>query len=329
MRQVRMRTFVVASATALVVAAVAATGASALPEFGACERSPTHEGRYTDSNCLSKAKKVNDKLTGEFEWHKSTTFPPVPIKGQGRVHNGGGKVIEQKAPLTLSAQFIECAPSGERLAKCREGESEERLPVDVECEGVFQINGEFSKKSDKELTEVNIEYYECQALGSVCANTDNGGGEPLIQTDNLKGVLGYIKKASPKEVGLDWKPESGNEVAKFTCGGAMSIVLGGARRTETPFYPPTGGGGGAIAAVTPINEMGNDIKQVLTVNAETDENTPSSFEGKPIQALEGYFTNPESAGKGSKWSPVGETLTSELGLCGNCDNGENMTEIRA
>jgi hypothetical protein len=39
------------------IAAIAASGASALPEWGKCTKIGAKGGKYTDSNCTTKAKK--------------------------------------------------------------------------------------------------------------------------------------------------------------------------------------------------------------------------------------------------------------------------------
>jgi hypothetical protein len=314
-----MRVLGFAAAGALAAMAWASASALALPEFGRCEVSPTHEGRYTDNNCTANAKRVSTKFTGEFEWHKSTTF-----EGE-RVVN---KAVEQeKTPVILNSVFIECAPSQEKLAKCKEGEAEERVAVSIECEGIIKLPGQFSTKSAKEITNYKSAFLGCHALGQVCANQAFSGSITGIVTDELRGALGYVKKSAPKEVGLEWKPESGREVAKFSCGTGMTLVVGAASEKEGPFYSPKGGGGGVIGTVSPINEMTENITQVQTANEETGENIPSNFEGKPLQSLEAYFYDPNNVQHGSRWSPVGETLTSKIRLCG-CFN-EVKTEIKA
>jgi hypothetical protein len=325
----------------LALLAWASASASALPEFGRCKVSETHEGRYTNSSCTAKAKKVGEKFTGEFEWHNSTTF------GSGEAENERKVVSElaQGVPAsTIAATFIKCMPSEEKLSKCREGETEQQQPLDISCEeaaseeahgrkeGAGEMTGTFSPKSDKELSKVQWKMDNCQAMGLVCANNMTLS-RTEIDTNPLKGVLGYVKKGEAKEVGIDYKPESGAEVAKFSCGGAMDVIIGGAKEKEGPAHPPKGGGGAVIATVTPINEMVQGIKQKLTMNTETDENVPSSFEGKPLQALESWSYDPELFGKGSKWSPASVSGPSAtLWLCDSCRKGEDpagAAEIKA
>ena len=324
MRQVRIRVLGLVFVGALLTAACTAGSASALPEFGRCHSSEAHEGRYTDSNCTIKAKKNKEtgKYTGEYEWIKSTAFA-----ANGEYTEIGLSSGPEPAVTTLAATFVKCTPSEEKLAACREGETEERVPVTVTCsersEAAF-----FSTKSSKEMSDLTIRLAGCETAGIPCANSVGGYG-PEIFTSPLKGVLGYINKAT-KEVGIDWKPESGHEVAKFSCGGAMDITLGGAKEKEGPVYPPKGGGGGTIATVSPVNQMANTLSETLTINEETDQNVPSSFEGKPPQDLEGWFYNPEALAKGSKWSPAAMARSTwSLNWCGGCNYNYGETEIKA
>ena len=144
----------------------------------------------------------------------------------------------------------------------------------------------------------------------------------------LKGQLGYVKKGAPKEVGIDVKPQSGKEFAKFSCAGVLQIVVGEAKSKEGPAYPPKGGGDGVIGLVTPVNEMTTSFAQAFTANEETSENVPSKFEGKPLQVLEDYFNNLTEPGHGSKWSPAGQTITVH-NSCKGCTGSEGEGEIKA
>jgi hypothetical protein len=302
---------------ALGVAAITAAGASALPEFGKCEVSPTHEGKYTDKACVKKAKAVGGKFTGEFEWHTSITFK----ENVRDFSNGTGEAT----PSTLTSIFNECRPSEEKLAKCREGETEERFgPIKVECEGIFD-QGEFSTKSAKEVRNIHTTFTGCKALGVPCTNTGVAG---TVETNLLKGTVGYIKKAAPKEVGVSIMPQSGKEFAKFTCGAEIQIQVGEAVEKEGPAYPTKGGGDSVIGVVTPLNEMVSSFKQAFTANEETSENIPSKLEGKPLDVLENFFTNLGAIGHGSKWSPAGETVTVN-NSCKGCKGEEGVGELKA
>ncbi len=51
-----------------VVAAMAGSASAKLPEWGKCEASATHEGKYADAGCTQPVKKVYGKYTGGYEW---------------------------------------------------------------------------------------------------------------------------------------------------------------------------------------------------------------------------------------------------------------------
>jgi hypothetical protein len=157
-----------------------------------------------------------------------------------------------------------------------------------------------------------------------CGNTAKEGE---IETNLLTGKLGYLDKSS-KEVGVDIKPQSGKEFAKFNCANVISIVVGEATSKEGPAYPPKGGGDGVIGVVSPVNEMVTGFNEAFTTDEETAENTPSKFEGGSPQVLEDYFNNLTIPGDGSKWSPAGETVTVD-NKCNGCNNGEGVAELKA
>jgi hypothetical protein len=296
-------------AAILAVTAVAATTASAgLPEFGKCEAKTG--GKYSNSNCTTKAKAG----TGTFEWESSLKF----TKNQKEFSNGTGETV----PSFLTSLYAGCSPSSEKLAKCREGETETKLgPLKIECQEIFDI-GEFSSKSSKEVDNIRVKFSGCKLLGSVpCSNTATEG---TIETDVLKGTLGYIKKAAPKEVGLDIKPQKGKEFAHFSCEGT-SITVGEGTKAEGPAYPPSGGGDGVIGVATPINEKTSVLTQAFTADEETSENVPTKLEGKPIQVLENWLASGASS---TKWSPAGETVTVH-NSCRSCTGEEGVGEIKA
>jgi hypothetical protein len=80
MRHLRM--IGLALVAVLATTALVATSASALPEWGKCVVQAKHEGKYANSNCTVKAKVVNTKPTGEFEWKKGSEIPAVSFTGE-------------------------------------------------------------------------------------------------------------------------------------------------------------------------------------------------------------------------------------------------------
>jgi hypothetical protein len=292
--------------------AIAATSASALPEFGQCYVQAKHEGKYANSNCTTKAKVVNTKPTGEFEWRKATEVAKRKFKGEG----GAGVLV-----TTLTA----CVRGDQEInPSCEKGkEEEQRLgPIKVECtseNAVGEVTG------SKTIGKVVVKFHGCKALGSSpCSNTSTEGE---IAVNVLKGSIGYISK-SKREVGVLLTPTTTKgEFAKFTCLGTITTIVGeGPSKVGTVTlkcaYPETHcGGDGIISPVTPVNTMTPTLTQVYTVNA-AEENIPSKFEGKPIELLEDNAYNNSEPEYQTAWSKAGEEVT-------NVNTSEEEVEIKA
>jgi hypothetical protein len=295
----------------LATTALAATSASALPEFGECVVQAKHEGKYANSNCTVKAKVVNTKPTGEFEWKK-----PSEIEGKGIAGEGG--------PAILKTTFHACG-KGENLKECRAGEEEPQLTGEVECS---QENNGGEITGSKTVGHVAVRFRHCLLFGSVpCANAGEAGE---IETNELKGNLGWINKGTnPRQVGILLEPAvKKGEFVKFGCGGIIIIHVGGATEAQFPAYPPSGGGDGIISPITPVNEMTKAFTQVYAFNAE-EENIPNKFEGTaPLKVLEDWLQNSSELTARTKWSKAGEAVTNKEHPCGttgileNCREGE-------
>jgi hypothetical protein len=289
------------------MAAVVATSASALPEFGQCfKKGPG--SKYTDSNCT---KKSTLKTPGEFEWRKATE-----VANKTFVGTGGAGVLE--------TNIYACESQKVRAQNCPEGEKEVILlkEVKVECESETN-HGEIT--GTKEVKNVAVTFRGCKLFGnSPCSNTETAGE---IHVNQLKGKLGFINKnANPREVGLLLEPAvKKGRFAQFACfGGQLTTVVGVGNEKEGCFYPQKAcGGDGIIAPVTPVNTMTKELTQKYAINEETLENIPSKFEGTaPLKVLEDYVYNAEEPAFTSKWSPAGEAVT-------NVAVSEEAGEIKA
>jgi len=267
------------------VAALAATSASALPEFGECYlKGPG--SKYRESNCVTKA---STKKPGEYEWRKESEITE------------GKEIAGESGPGVLKADLLIC-PSDIKAEKCSEPSEQ---PINVECSSQWnygQISGA------KTVGKITVLFEGCTIFGSApCSNT---GTEGRIAVNTLKGTLGWINKsATPRQVGLLLEPlAKGGEFAEFVCAVAESHV-GVAKASENPAYPPKGGGDGIISPVTPVNTMTKEFTQIYAVSA-TDENIPNKFEGTaPLKVLETWLGKLEEPEFGSKWSKAGEELT--------------------
>jgi hypothetical protein len=329
-RNVRMLGLFAVAAVA--VMAIAATSASALPEWGQCFVQPNHEGKYTDAGCTKKAKKVNQKFTGEYEWRKGTEVTEKKFEG-GNVGSGG----------VLSTNLYDCLvpPNYETEGrKPRQDCAEYRTTLEnvkVECES--EVNhGEAA--GSKDVKNVTVSFRGCKLFGSApCSNTPSEGE---IQVNPLKGSLGYIDKTT-KEVGVLLTPaKSKGEFAKFNCAGILSTVVGVGNKKEGAFYLTSGcygacpgatpeeekhgGYDGIISPITPINTMATEFTQTYTINEELYQNVPTNFFKKHIELLEDYVYNAEDEPEqySTLWSPAGETITNV-----NHQTGAEAVEIKA
>jgi hypothetical protein len=259
------------------VAAVAATSALAGPEWGKCVAQANHEGRYTDSNCTKKAKRVNQKFTGEFEWRKGRELPNEQFTSVG-------------GPMTMTAEYTV------------EGET---IPITIEC-ATERDHGEIVK--GKKLITF-VEFFECRALGAVPCHSAKAEREGEVRWNTLTGTLGYINKAS-REVGLLLRPAHGRVAVVLICEKLVTVVVGRATLEEGCAYPSSKkcGGAGFISAITPVNQMTTVFTRVSTFN-EAHENLPSKFEGKPLEELESYIYSPENPKERSNWAKLGMALT--------------------
>jgi hypothetical protein len=307
-RHVRMLGLCLAAAFA--VAAIAATSASALPEFGKCEEKAG--GKYTESNCVKKA---TLKSPGNFEFKKASELASAHRHFLG-LSNAG----------VLDGVYKICSPNDVREQTCGEGEeegnflSEPGKPLKVECS--HEVNhGEIS--GNNTVAHISVIFRGCLLLGSApCENTINEGE---IQVNELKGSIGFInKKTTPRQVGLLLEPvQKHGEFAKFTClGGGIGTVVGEGDAAEGCAYPQKlCGGDGIIGAMTPVNTSTSEFTQTFTASEETGENLPGKFEGKPVKQLESYVYNVERPEFSTKWSKAGEEITN---LATDCvENPEN------
>ncbi len=293
MRHVRMLGLCLVAVCAVV--AVAATSASALPEWGKCEAKVG--GKYSDSNCTVKAAKG----AGAFEWIKGKSLKPVKFSGEN-VGSGG----------VLYSQLYACSDGSKRVSKkqCEEEgatiSEEFGRTVTIECESE-RNTGEIV--GSNKIANISVVFRGCKIFGAAPCSNSSEEGEIIVNV--LKGELGYINKAE-KKVGVLLEPtKKHGEFAKFICLGAVATVVGQGNTKEGAWYSPENNGGydGIISPITPVNTMTGQYEQVFTVNPENSENIPSKFEGKHIELLEDYAFAAEGPATSTMWSPSGEEIT--------------------
>jgi len=293
------------------VAAVAATSASALPEWGKCVAQAG--GKYKDAACTEKAAKG----AGEFEWKKGSTLPNDHFQGEN-VGSGG----------VLSTQLYLCSAENEAVRErlvsegaCTAGGGSvvKFIEAKIECETEHNTGEAVGKNK---VANVSVRFRGCKLFGS--APCSNGPESGEVQVNPLKGELGYINK-SEKKVGLLLEPaKKHGDFASFNCAGILTTVVGVGSTKQGAWYKPESHGGydGIISPISPVNTMTTKYEQVYTVNPETFENIPSKFEGKHIELLEDFTYNSELPRYSTMWSPSGEEIT-------NVNTSEEEGEIKA
>jgi hypothetical protein len=185
----RMRTLGLAVAAMCALAAFAATSAFALPEVGRC-KAVAGTGKYTESNCNTKAKPTG---TGNFEFFK-----------------GAAKV-----------GFT--ATSGEAVL---EGES----GVQVVCKSsnvTGKLDADGTKGAIKGVESVISTYHNCAipTFGITCQST--GAAAESIVTNELEGNLVYaVGGKASKEVLQELKPAKSakGKFTEFSCGAGAVVV---------------------------------------------------------------------------------------------------------
>jgi hypothetical protein len=310
---VRIRLVALGVLATLTAFALAASSASALPEFGQCFKHPTHEGKYTNSVCTKKAPKVEEKFTGEFEWRKASAIEAAKKKFSGTGGEVGLRILDRL-----------CEPEDNtRAQNCPPGETENVGNVKFTC--ASEVNsGEISGSNAAKNVKITFKGCGEPFGGGQCSNTATEGEVVL---NGLKGKLGFInKQVTPREVGLLLEPATakGKFFTTTKCSNGVDIAVGIGNEAEGCVYPQKlCGGDGVISTIGPVNTATSEFTQVFTENGTTGENIPTKFEGatKPLKLLEAFLFAPGTPTT-SMWSKFSLSLT-------NSDKMSEAFEIKA
>ena len=179
MRHVRMLGLCLVAIFAVVAMLTSSALASGKPEIGKCIEKAG--GKYSESACLTKAKKG----AGTHEWQKESQSSPSE---RGFRTEGGVGVL---------ATNLEICRNGENEKTCNESEE---LDVYVECTSEY---GSGEATSGTAFSKVVVVFNGCKLEGSApCTNTTN---PEEIDVNTLKGTIGWINKGKT-EVGVDLNP---------------------------------------------------------------------------------------------------------------------------
>lgn len=268
----------------LAIAATAATSASAaLPEWGGCEASPTHEGKYADSSCIQPVTKVYKKYTGAYEWYAGAEFH----KGHGiDGYNFEGAI----GPTTFEA-------TNGKVIQCSGGQLHQ-----------LQITG------PKSVGSIWTTFEGCESEGQPCERefaTNEGEmsdqGE-WADGEGFKGELVYVsgRGTLTPTIGLTLTAfNKGAPLFTVVCRGALgSVEIGGAggRKEEKAK------GNAVISLISPVDQMAIEFAQTFTqAGGMQDPEAPQIGRAKVLQMLE---SNNEDKwfqmGLSSTWTYVSE-----------------------
>ena len=212
----------------------------------------------------------------------------------------------------------------------------------IECE-TENAHGEAT--GIDEVAGITVRFKGCNFGGTPATTPGLPAGE--IQTNTLKGRLGYINKTN-HEVGVLLEPAAaGGLFAKFEIlEGILTASVGVGNPTEGSFYESQqpnvtpgvpSGHDGVISTITPISQMSHTFTQDYrteritipctdhTCDSPEDHgfiNVPSRFEGGPLEALEWLATHPTlEPVVTSAWGPAAQEIT-------NVDTVEGEAEIK-
>lgn len=290
----RVRILGVCLVAALVFAALVAAGASAakLPEFGACETVPSHEGKYGDANCTLPLKKVYGKYTGGYEWY---TWE------QAR----GGRGLKEYTFKHGAIGATTFETTNGKTIQCSEGELY-----------ASEITG------PRNLGQFLTYFYGCESEGQVCSSEFEEFGSitdelEWLNSEGLKGELVDVagKKTSTPSVGLTLTSfKAGAPLFTVICEGSLgSVRIGGPGGKKAEKSK----GNTAIALISPVDQMATEYTQTFTETGGIQE--PAATEKGKTLSLQEYLSNE------NKWVGLGLASTFQ-------DPAENKrfpTEIKA
>ena len=213
-------------AAAFIVAAFAASSASALPEVGRCVAKAN--GFYGTNKCGKKLKEA----TGTFEWLKGTA-------GKNKFSASSGEAVLQ-------------------------GESGTKIVCKLStATGKYDEDG--TAKAIKGVESVVATFTECEdpGIGKICHS--GGQAEGTIVTNVLEGELRYLKKTAPVTVLQELHPTPKTAAfAVFECGLPASGGIKVTVKEDTGGAPGSKGGGNCIlSTLSEVNVMATSVKDIF------------------------------------------------------------------
>ncbi len=263
-------------------ALLAGTASAKLPEWGKCEASETHEGKYADAGCTQPVKKVYGKYSGGYEW-----TPLVEATGG---NDGAYLKFSRYSEAAQGPVSIELA-SGYKIT-CGEGLLHET---------------ELLLRDATSTTAPEFVYGDCvNSEGGLCTTT---GAANAAEIDNNIAFF----KGENKEPG-SWTGKPTFIEGKHGSMPAVGIVYT-AEEKRGRMWQQIACEGEAVHAFVIGGEKGGEelTTQITPVNTMTESYTATLAQKAGVQGpetLEGHATKPlEALVNGEKWETVGFEAT--------------------
>jgi hypothetical protein len=285
----RVRTLGACLVAAFALGVFGAAGASAkstLPEWGGCELSPSHEGRYGNANCTDPVKPLFGKPAGAWEWVTGAAF-----------HDEFGIEGYRFFPVIGPSTFETTA--GKKIT-CTGGDGDTRITLG---------------NAPNEVKNILLTFTGCESEAQPCTSPQTlqgiGGITNEAQWGNeqgLKGKLVFVagKKTATPTVGLELESfdnssetEEQRRLLTANCAGAIETVWLGQGASKT-------GKNTVIALITPVDQMSTVYTQTFAQSAPGVQDPSKLEHGSEIYLQEFVNHNWERSAWTSTWTDIAE-----------------------
>jgi hypothetical protein len=284
-------------ALSMVTAVTASAKNPTLPAWEQCVQVLAGDGTYETGSCAKEGGAKEFIWTWDVGPHLRNSIWCQDVQEIGGRKEPGFFADENctKKEGGPTSQFAEATwKPGFAWKKAPKGKLRSESGVVIACES-NEGTGEFlSTAGGKEVRIKKITFTGCTSAGKECKTS--GAAKETITTNELEGVLGYIKKAT--EVGMQLKPVGGTLFSEFEC------TIGGVKAKVKVT-------GCIIGSITPINTPGTEttLKFAEHEGSEKPEQKPNKFEGGETCELTAENNITKKAEKSSLVSEA--TVTSE------------------
>jgi hypothetical protein len=264
------------------VAAMAGGASAGLPEWGKCEASATHEGKYADAGCTQPVKKVYGKYAGGYEWS--------PLVEATNGHDGAKLKFTERSSVVQAPVSIELK-DGYSIT-CSTGLfPETQVPL---RDATSTTAPHFAYGGC-----INSEGHECVTTGAATEDeiNDENAWEKGLEKEpgSWTGKTTFIegRRGATPVAGIVYKTEEprGRFFQQIVCEGEAvhAFVIGGDKRGEE-----------LTTEIQPVNTMTEEYTATLKQSGGVQ--LPEALEGRPTKPLEALVN-------GERWETIGIEAT--------------------